>query len=419
MRCDGPSTTALSRLSAALLPAGVEADALMLLVARGLRGICDGFVAVLLPVYLLRLGFGQLAVGLISTATLFGSAVATVLVGLVGNRFASRGLLLFAAALMTATGLAFASLSSLWPLIAVAFVGTLNPSSGDVSLFLPLEHARLAQSASGDARTSLFARYSLIGALSAAVGALAAGLPDRTATSLGISQLAAMRGMFAVYAIAGLAIWLLYLRIPIHESQGHAARAPLGPSRAIVIRLALLFSIDAFAGGLLVNSLLTLWLIQRFGLSLGAAGVFFFWAGLLSAASQLAAAPLSRRIGLLNTMVFTHIPSSVCLIAAAFSPSLTLTLAFLLARSALSQMDVPTRGAYVMSVVTPEERPAAASFTAVPRSLAAAIAPTLSGALLGLGWLGVPLVACGVLKIAYDLSLLAAFRHIRPEGDPP
>jgi len=419
MRCDGPSTTALARLSAVLLPAGVEADALMLLVARGLLGICDGFVAVLLPVYLLRLGFGQLAVGLISTATLFGSAVATVLVGLVGNRFASRGLLLFAAALMTATGLAFASLSSLWPLIAVAFVGTLNPSSGDVSLFLPLEHARLAQSASGDARTSLFARYSLIGALSAAVGALAAGLPDRTATSLGISQLAAMRGMFAVYAIAGLAIWLLYLRIPIHESQGHAARAPLGPSRAIVIRLALLFSIDAFAGGLLVNSLLTLWLIQRFGLSLGAAGVFFFWAGLLSAASQLAAAPLSRRIGLLNTMVFTHIPSSVCLIAAAFSPSLTLTLAFLLARSALSQMDVPTRGAYVMSVVTPEERPAAASFTAVPRSLAAAIAPTLSGALLGLGWLGVPLVACGVLKIAYDLSLLAAFRHIRPEGDPP
>lgn len=419
MRCDGPSTTALARLSAVLLPAGVEADALMLLVARGLRGICDGFVAVLLPVYLLRLGFGQLAVGLISTATLFGSALATILVGLVGNRFASRGLLLFAAALMTATGLAFASLSSLWPLVAVAFVGTLNPSSGDVSLFLPLEHARLAQSASGDARTSLFARYSLIGALSAAVGALAAGLPDRTATSLGISQLAAMRGMFAVYAIAGLAIWLLYLRIPIHESQGHVARAPLGPSRAIVIRLALLFSIDAFAGGLLVNSLLTLWLIQRFGLSLGAAGVFFFWAGLLSAASQLAAAPLSRKIGLLNTMVFTHIPSSVCLIAAAFSPSLTLTLALLLARSALSQMDVPTRSAYVMSVVTPEERPAAASFTAVPRSLAAALAPTLSGALLGLGWLGVPLVACGVLKIAYDLSLLAAFRHIRPEGDPP
>ncbi|TCG01466.1 MFS transporter, partial [Paraburkholderia steynii] len=189
-----------------------------------------------------------------------------------------------------------------------------------------------------------------------------------------------------------------------------------GPSRRIVTHLALLFSVDAFAGGLLVNSLLTLWLIQRFGLSLGAAGQFFFWAGLLSAGSQLAAAPLSRRIGLLNTMVFTHIPSSVCLIAAAFSPSLALTLALLLLRSALSQMDVPTRSAYVMSIVTPAERPAATSFTAVPRSLAAALAPALSGMLLGLGWLGAPLVACGLLKISYDLSLLVSFRRVRPDG---
>lgn len=418
MRCHGPSTTTRTRLFALLLPAGVEAGVLKLLAARGLRGVCDGFIAVLLPVYLLRLGFGQLAVGLISTATLLGSALATILVGLVGNRFALRALLLFSAALMTATGLSFASLSSLWPLLVVAFVGTLNPSSGDVSLFLPLEHAWLAQSARGDARTSLFARYSLVGALSAAVGALAAGLPGRIAT-LGASELSAMRIMFVVYALAGFVIWLLYLRLPARESQGHIARAPLGPSRAIVIRLALLFSVDAFAGGLLVNSLLTLWLIQRFGLALGAAGLFFFCAGILSATSQLAAAPLSRRIGLLNTMVFTHIPSSVCLIAAAFSSSLPLTLALLLARSALSQMDVPTRSAYVMSVVTPEERPAAASFTALPRSLAAALAPALSGALLGLGWVGVPLVACGVLKIAYDLSLLATFRHIRPEEGSP
>jgi sugar phosphate permease len=182
------------------------------------------------------------------------------------------------------------------------------------------------------------------------------------------------------------------------------------------MRLALLFSVDAFVGGLLVNSLLALWLIHRFGLSLGAAGQFSFWAGLLSAGSQLAAAPLSRRIGLLNTMVFTHIPSSVCLIAAAFSPSLGLTLALLLMRGALSQMDVPTRSAYVMSVVTPGERTAAASFTAVPRSLAAALAPILSGALLGLGWLGAPLIACGALKIAYDLSLLVAFRHLKLDG---
>jgi len=405
-----------SRLSALLLPEGVAPGALNLLVARGLRGICDGFIAVLLPGYLLALGFGQLAVGLISTTTLFGSALATILVGVVGNRFAQRSLLLFATALMTATGLAFAGLSSLWPLLIVAFIGTLNPSSGDVSLFLPLEHARLAESATGDARTALFARYSLVGGLSAAVGALAAGLPDLIAAHSVASPLTAIRVMFIVYAMAGSANWLIYRRLPASLSSKDTPRLSLGPSRGIVIRLALLFSVDAFAGGLLVNSLLTLWLIQRFGLSLGAAGQFFFWAGLLSAGSQLAAAPLSRHIGLLNTMVFTHIPSSVCLIAAAFSPSLTLTLTLLLARSALSQMDVPTRSAYVMSVVTPGERPAAASFTAVPRSLAAAVAPTLSGVLLGLGWLGAPLVACGALKIAYDLSLLYAFRRVRPDG---
>jgi MFS family permease len=374
-----------------LLPKGVQAEARILLVARGMRGVCDGFIAVLLPGYLLALGFGQLAVGLISTTTLFGSAFATILVGFLGNRLASRVLLRFAAALMMATGIAFAGLSSLWPLLVVAFIGTLNPSSGDVSLFLPLEHARLAESASSDARTALFARYSLVGALSAALGALAAGLPDWAAVHLAISPLTAMRFMFIVYAVTGSTIWLLYRRLPQRQSSIDAPRVPLGPSHGIVRRLALLFSVDAFAGGLLVNSLLTLWLIQRFGLSLGAAGQFFFWAGLLNAGSQLAAAPLSRRIGLLNTMVFTHIPSSICLIAAAFSTSLELTLGLLLVRSALSQMDVPTRSAYVMSVVTPGERPAAASFTAIPRSLAAALAPTLSGALLGLGWLGAPL----------------------------
>ncbi|MCX5542409.1 MFS transporter [Paraburkholderia sp. CNPSo 3076] len=397
-------------------PAGVDQSAWLLLVARSLRGICDGFVAVLLPAYLLSLGFGKLTVGLIGTATLLGSAVATIVVGLLGSRYPQRALLLFAAALMAATGLAFGLLSSLWPLLVVAFVGTLNPSSGDVSLFLPLEHARLAEAAKSDTRTALFARYSLVGGLSAALGALLAGLPDWMAAHTSVTSLVAMRGMFIVYAITGFVVFLLYLRLPRREAHAAAARTPLGPSRSIVTRLALLFSVDAFAGGLLVNSLLTLWLIQSFGLSLAAAGQFFFWSGLLSAGSQLAAAPIARRIGLLNTMVFTHIPSSLCLIAAAFAPTLPLTLVLLLVRSALSQLDVPTRSAYVMAVVTPPERPAAASFTAVPRSLAAAVAPTIAGGLLGAGWLGAPLIACGTLKIAYDLAVLAAFRHIRPDG---
>lgn len=413
-----PSGRFAVSLACRLLPVGADKAAWIILASRGLRGFCDGFIAVLLPAYLLSLGFSQLYVGVISTATLMGSAVATIAVGMLTSRFTHRRMLTLAALLMAATGIGFASLSALWPLLVIAFIGTLNPSSGDVSLFLPLEQSRLAEAAAGDARTALFARYSLIGAVSAAVGSLVAGLPLWIAAHTGISPLGAMRGMFLVYAVTGAAVCMLYQRLPRPEAHASNAAPPLGPSRRIVTRLAMLFSVDAFAGGLVVNSLLSLWLMQRFELSVATAGQFFFWAGLLSAGSQLVAAPLSRKIGLLNTMVFTHIPSSICLIGAAFAPSLPLTLTLLLMRSALSQMDVPTRTAYVMAVVTPAERPAAASFTSVPRSLAAAIAPTLAGGLFGLGWLGAPLVACGALKIAYDLSLLVAFRHVKPDERP-
>ncbi|WP_354684659.1 MFS transporter [Cupriavidus necator] len=407
-------TASSSWLARVALPAGVHADALPLLAGRALRGFCDGFIAVLLPAYLLALGFDALAVGLISSATLVGSAIATILVGAIGHRYTPRRLLMLAAALMVATGLGFAGLSSLWPLLLVALVGTLNPSSGDVSLFLPLEHARLADLATPAARTALFARYSLTGALAAGLGALAAALPGWLVAHAGLSSLAAMRAMFLLYALTGVALWLLYMRLPAPPPHVSTVTTPLGASRRIVLRLALLFSVDAFAGGLVVNSLLSLWLIQRFGLSPGAAGVFFFWSGLLTAGSQLAAVPLARKVGLLNTMVFTHIPASVCLIAAALSPALAPALALLLVRSALSQMDVPTRTAYVMAVVTPAERPAAASLTAVPRSLASAAGPTIAGALLAVGWSGAPLLACGLLKIAYDLALYRAFRRVEP-----
>ncbi len=406
--------TARMKFSRLVLPQGIDASVMPLLIGRALRGLCDGFVAVLLPAYVLGLGFGQLAVGLISSATLIGSALATILVGLIGSRFPKRRLLILAAIVMAATGVGFAGLSSLWPLLIVAFIGTLNPSSGDVSVFLPLEQARLAEAAIPDARTALFARYSLVGAFSAAVGALAAALPGWISLHTSLSPLATMRLMFGIYALTGIALWALYARLPEDPTQSVSVSAPLGPSRRIVIRLAMLFSVDAFAGGLVVNALLSLWLMQRFGMSVGAAGQFFFWAGLLTTASQLAAVPLARKIGLLNTMVFTHIPSSAFLIAAAFAPSLSLTLLLLLLRSALSQMDVPTRTAYVMAVVTPAERTAAASLTAVPRILAAAAGPVLAGGLIAMGWIGAPLLACGVLKIGYDLAILAAFRRVKP-----
>lgn len=385
----------------------------LLLFGRGLRAGVDGCVAVLLPAYLLALGHGVWEVGVLSTATLLGSALATLALGAWGHRAPQRSLLLGAALLMAATGLAFAGLTSFWPLLLVAFLGTLNPGSGDVSVFLPLEHARLAQVGEGMDRTRIFARYSLVGALCAAAGALAAGLPDLLAEA-GVDRLEALRGMFLVYAGVGLLIWRLYVRIPMPVAQAEATPPmPLGPSRGIVVRLALLFSVDAFAGGLVVNSLLALWLFESFGLSLAAAGAFFFWSGLLGAISQLAAPWLARRIGLINTMVFTHIPASLFLILAALAPDMIWAMGLLLARAALSQMDVPARSAYVMAVVTPGERAAAASFTAVPRSLAAALSPALGGALFAGGWLAAPLIACGVLKIAYDLALWRSFRQHR------
>ena len=378
-----------------------------ILLGRTLRSFADGFIAVVLPAYLLALGMGQLEVGVISTATLLGSAFATLAIGRWGNRFSIRRLLLVAALLMAATGIGFAGLSAFWPLLVVAFFGTLNPSSGDASVFMPLDHTMLATA--GD-RTAVFARYSFLGSIAGAIGALCAGLPEWLGARL--SMLEALRLMFVLYAAVGVAVWLLYLGLPAPRGEEQKPVAPLGPSRGIVWRLAALFSVDSFAGGLVLNSLLALWLFQRYGMTLAAAGAFFFWTGLLSAGSQLAAGPLARRIGMINTMVFTHIPSSLCLIGAALASSVEVTLALLLARSLLSQMDVPARGAFVMTVVTPAERPAAASFTAVPRSLAAAVSPSLTGAMFAAGAMAAPLVACGVLKIAYDLALFAAFRRV-------
>jgi len=387
----------------------------LLLAARALRAFADGFVAVLLPAYLLALGYGTLEVGFLSSVTLLGSALATLGVGRWGHRFSLRRLLLAAAVLMALTGVAFAAFSSLWPLMIAALVGTINPSSGDVSVFYPLEHTALAAAAPAQSRTGVFARYSFVGSLCGAIGALAAALPDWLAAH-GLSMLEALKTMFILYGAIGLAVWVLYFRFPDTSADAGEPSVPLGASRGIVWKLAGLFSVDSFAGGFVINALLALWLFERYGMSLTTAGAFFFWTGLLSAGSQLAAAPLARRIGLVNTMVFTHLPANVCLIAAAFAPTLEIALGLLLARSALSQMDVPARGAYVMSVVTPSERPAAASFTAVPRSLASALSPSLTGAMFAAGAMSAPLVLCGVLKIAYDLALFAAFRRVQPRA---
>ena len=378
-----------------------------------MRGFGDGFAIIILPAYLSAIGYGPVEIGLVAAASLLGSAVFTLGIGFLGTKYDLRELLLGGAILMVLTGLAFPNFDHIALIAVVAFIGTVNPSTGDIGVLVPLEHAMLARGVPDHERTRAFARYSLVGSLATAAGALAAATPDLL-VSVGVSLITAFKAMFYGYAALGVIGALLYRRLPHVRSEVRSAAAPLGPSRSIVYKLAALFSLDAFAGGFVVQSLLALWLFERFDLSLSAASLFFFWSSVLSAFSYPVAAWLARHIGLVNTMVFTHIPSSLCLILAAFSPNLTLALVLLLVRSALSQMDVPTRTSYVMAVVTPPERTAAASVTAVPRSLASSISPALAGVLLATSFSGLPLILCGVLKIVYDLALLASFRHIKP-----
>jgi MFS family permease len=391
-----------------------RSDINLLYAARCVRGVGDGYAAVILPAWLTAIGFTPWQIGFVATASLLGTAVFTLAVGLIAPRHDLRKMMLFGAALMALTGAALPGYDGLAWIAVVLFIGTINPSTGDLGVLVPLEHAMLARGIADGERTRIFARYSLIGALSMAVGSLAAGITD-VLVAQGVSQTAAFKLMFYLYATLGLVAVALYQRLPRSPAaEPSRPAAPLGPSRGVVYKLAALFSLDAFAGGFTVQSLLALWLFERFDLSLSAASLFFFWSGVLSAFSYPVAARIAARVGLINTMVFTHIPSSICLIAAAFSPDLTLTMTLLLARSALSEMDVPTRTSYVMAVVTPAERTAAASVTAVPRSLASAISPTFAGMLLALPFSGMPLVVCGGLKIVYDVALLYAFRHIKP-----
>lgn len=398
-----------------LLPPETTADARVLLLGRATRAFGDGFVSILLPLHLARLGLSNVQIGAVATATLLGSAALTLGVGFVANRVGQRALLLRASLLMAATGIGFATLRDFWPLLVVAFVGTINPSSGDASVFLPTEQALLPRTTSDAQRTALFARFSLLGSLVAALGALFAAAPGVAAERTGIPLDRAVDAMFVLYAGLGLAVFALYRGLsPTLGARSTEATRPLGESRRTVLGLAALFSLDSFGSGLVVQSLLALWLFQRFGVSVAAAGAIFFWTGVLSAFSALVAVRIARRIGLLNTAVFTHLPANLFLMLTPFMPTVEWAVALLLARSALSQMDVPVRNSYVMAVVTPAERPAAASVTSVPRGLAAALGPVLSGWLLGISPFGWPLVIAGALKSVYDGLLLWRFRAIRP-----
>jgi predicted MFS family arabinose efflux permease len=380
-----------------------------------LRAFADGFVSLLLPIYLVELGFSALAIGVIVTSTLIGTALLTLWVGLIANRYSRRRLLLAAALLMAATGAGFAVIKDFWPLLVIAFVGAMNPTSGDASIFGPLEQTVLTQTVEPRWRTALFARYSVIGSLAGALGVLAASFPDLAAVWTGWTRATSMQFMFALYAALGIVAMLLYRPLsPAIEMASEVPTAPLQQSRRLVYGLAALFGMDSFGTGFLVQSLLALWLYQSFQISVTTAAAILFWSGVCSAISYLVAVPIAKRIGLINTMVFTHLPSNLFLILIPFAPDLATAVGLLLARSALSQMDVPTRASYVMAVVAPEERPAAASITAVPKTFAWAAGSIISGYLLTLSSFGWPLLIGGVIKGVYDILLLIKFQKVRP-----
>jgi MFS family permease len=395
-------------------------DGVKLIATRGVRGFVDGIVSVVLSAYLLLLGYSGLDVGIIVTGMLLGSAALTMLVGLYGHRFARRAILLAGSGLMIVTGITYATVTVFVVLLFVGVIGTMNPSSGDVSVFLPMEQSVLPSTVSDTGRTAMFARYAFTGSVFGALGSLAAGVPDWVTRHSTVSRAHALRSVFIVYALGGVVVLFIYRSLsPDVEPPTHQPPQPLGASRAIVYRLAAVFSLDAFGGGFTVQSLLALWLFRRFHMSVAAAGALLFWTGVCSAFSAFASARLARRIGLVRTMVFTHLPAQLLLISAALMPNVQLAIACLIARSLLSAMDVPARNSYVMAVVSPPERAAAASVTNVPRSLASALPPIAAGWMLDHSTFGWPLIIAGVCKATYDLLLLAMFRNVRPPDEQP
>lgn len=377
-----------------------------ILTARATRGVADGFVSALLAQYLHHLGYSGAQIGAIVTGTLLGSAALTLWTGLRWSHHDPRRLLLGATVLMGATGIGFAAIDRFWPLLLVAVIGTLNPSAGDVSLFLPIEQAAIADRVEEHSLPKRFAWYNLAGGFGGALGALASPLPSYLARRYGWDVAGTERLSFAVYAVAALGAALAYRTMAPAARRAAASRVPLRQSRSIVLKLAALFSLDSAAGGFAINAILVLYLSRRFDLDAKAIGATLSVTTLFSAFSQLLAARLAQKIGLIQTMVFTHIPANIFLALAGIVPSAGWAVAFLIARSLLSSMDIPARQSLVMRVVTPEERPAAASVTNAPRSLATAATPFLAGWMLDHSMVGWPLLIAGVVKIVYDLSLL-------------
>ena len=394
----------------------------LLFSTRILRMFAYGLLSVILVLYLSRLGFSTSRIGLLLTLTLLGDTVVSLWMTTTADRIGRRKMLVAGAVLMLAAGVVFAAVKSFPVLLLAAIIGVISPSGNEVGPFLSIEQAALAHVLPSERRTTVFAWYNLAGSLATAVGALAGGTAAQWLRRFGLDLLDGYRAVVLGYSVIGLFLAFLFLWLPptVELTRNETVSRPLTflglhESQPIILRLAGLFSLDAFAGGFVMQSLIAYWFHVRFGLDSATLGGVFFGANVLAGISALAAGRLAGRFGLLNTMVFTHVPSNILLILVPLMPTAPLAIIMLLLRFAISQMDVPTRQSYTMAVVHPDERSAAAGVTGMARTIGAGLAPVIAGRFLAsASVLSVPFFVSGGLKIVYDLLLYRSFKAHRP-----
>ncbi len=393
-------------------------DIVTLFSTRIIRLFCYGFLSVILALYLVQAGLQEQQVGLLFTLTLAGDAGISLWLTTSADRFGRKRTLILGALLMLGAGVVFIATRNVYLLMAAAIIGVISPSGNEIGPFLSVEQASLSHLLPAERRTQSFAWYNLAGSFATATGALSGGWLAQTLQGRGLPALDAYRVVLAGYALGGLVLAVLFLSLshkievaPSPESESGPRLLGLHRSRGVVAKLSALFSMDAFAGGLIVQSMVAYWFHIKFGVEAGVIGSIFFGANILAGISALLAVRLAKRFGLINTMVFTHIPSNILLILVPLMPTLPLAIAVLLMRFSISQMDVPTRQSYTMAVVAPDERSAAAGVTGIARSVGAALSPTLTGVLLAVpSLISVPFFLSGGLKIVYDVLLYRSFR---------
>lgn len=395
-------------------------DIPLLFTTRIIRMFCYGFLSVVLVLYLSEAGLTEQQAGLLFTFTLAGDAGISLYLTTHADGFGRKKTLIIGALLMLGAGIVFLLTNNLIVLMIAAIIGVISPSGNEIGPFLSVEQAGLSQLVHDKLRTKVFAWYNLAGSFSTAIGALTGGWLAQLLQASGWSAFDSYRYILTGYAVGGFLIAILFMQIsPAIEvkNENNSAKKVLGlhQSRKVVFKLSSFFALDAFAGGLIVQSMIAYWFHVKFGVDSGILGSIFFGANILAGISSLLAVKLAEKIGLINTMVFTHIPSNILLILVPLMPSLPLAIGLLLLRFSISQMDVPTRQSYTMAVVAPDERSAAAGVTAIARSVGASLSPALTGIFFSIpNLLSVPFFLCGGLKIVYDLLLWREFRMVKP-----